>query len=135
MQRISWNHSIALPRYCNRQNTPDAPNFWLANQIFHNNCICIYVLSFWLSYVLSYLFHFLSLQKSLVYPAFVHILYNECSEDMTGEYSSAKYLRSNWVGTLGAIAPPLREKSTFSKGIQKKIFHLVLLHFNFWLAI
>ena len=53
--------------------------------------LCIYLLLYQLSYVLSYLFHFLSLHKSLVYPAFVYILYDECSEDMTGEYSSAKY--------------------------------------------
>ena len=52
--------------------------------------LCVYVLSYQLSYVLSYLFYFLSLHKSLVYPAFVYILYDECSEDMTGEYSSAK---------------------------------------------
>ena len=38
-----------------------------------------------------YLLHFLSLRKSLVYPPFVYILYDECSENVTGEYSSAKY--------------------------------------------
>ena len=67
--------------------------------------LCIYVLSYQLSYVLSYLFHFLSLYKSLVYPAFVYIFYDECSEDVTGEYSSAKYQWRNWGVTLGAIAP------------------------------
>ena len=74
------------------QNTPDTPNFWLANQIFHNN-LCVYAFMYYhiSSYVLSYLFHFLSLYKSLVYPAFVYIFYDECSEDVTGEYSSAKY--------------------------------------------
>ena len=53
--------------------------------------LCIYVLSNQLSFVLSYLFHFLSLHKPLVYPTFVYILYDECDEDMKGEYSSAKY--------------------------------------------
>ena len=53
--------------------------------------LCIYVLSNQLCFVLPYLFHFLSLHKPLVYPAFVYILYDECDEDMTGEYSSAKY--------------------------------------------
>ena len=54
-------------------------------------CVWIYVLSYQLSYVLPQLFHFLSLHKPLVFPPFVSILYDECSEDMTGEYSSAKY--------------------------------------------
>ena len=40
---------------------------------------------------LLYLIHFLSLHKSLVYPPSVYILYDECSEDVTGEYSSVKY--------------------------------------------
>ena len=75
------------------QNTPDTPNFWLAKPNFPLQFmrLCIYVLSYQLSYVLPYLFHFLSLYKSLVYPAFVYIFYDECSEDVTGEYSSAKY--------------------------------------------
>ena len=40
---------------------------------------------------LLYLLHFLSLQKSLAYLPFVYILYIECNEDVTGEYSPAKY--------------------------------------------
>ena len=52
--------------------------------------LCIYVLSYQLSYILLYLLYLLSLHKSLVYPPFVDILYDECNEDMTGEYSSAK---------------------------------------------
>ena len=97
--------------------------------------LCIYLLSYQLSYVLPYLFHFLSLHKSLVYSAFEYILYDECSEDMTSEYSSAKYQWRNWGGTLGAIAPPSREKSPFSKGIQKGNFPFSFAPFNFWLAI
>ena len=41
--------------------------------------------------VLLYLIHFLPLHKSLVYPPSVYILYDECREDVTGEYSSVKY--------------------------------------------
>ena len=48
--------------------------------------LCIYVLSYQL-YVLPYLLHLLL----LVYPPFAYILYDECSEHVTGEYSSAKY--------------------------------------------
>ena len=66
----------------------------------------------------SYLLHFLSLHKSLVYPPFVYILYNEYSEDVTGEFSPAKYQWCNWGGTLGAIAPASIEKSPFLKRIQ-----------------
>ena len=40
---------------------------------------------------LLYLPHFLTLHKSLVYPPFVYILYGECSEDVTEEYSPAEY--------------------------------------------
>ena len=32
-----------------------------------------------------------SLHKLLVYPPFAYILYDTYSEDVTGEYSSAKY--------------------------------------------
>ena len=77
---------------------------------------------------LLYLLHFLLLHKSLVYPPSVHILYDECNEDVTGEYSSAKYQWRNW-GTLGAIAPPSREKLLFLKEYKNEIFHLVLSHF------
>ena len=72
---------------------PDAPNFWLANQIFLNN-LCVYAFMYYHISCLIYshiLFHFLSLHKSLVYPPFVYILYDECCEEMTGEYSSEKY--------------------------------------------
>ena len=58
----------------------------------------------------------------MVYPPFVDILYDECNEDMTGEYSSVKCQWRNWGGTLDAIALPSREKSPFSKGIQKGNF-------------
>ena len=58
MQRISRSHSIALLHYSNTlirfairlmmlsQNTPDTPNFWLANQIFHNN-LCVYAFMYY----------------------------------------------------------------------------------------
>ena len=70
---------------------------------------------------LLYLLHFLSLHKSLFYPPFVYILYDECSEDVPGEYSLAKY---NWGSTLGGIVPPSREKSPFLKRIEKWNFPL-----------
>ena len=86
--------------FCNKannpklQNTPDTPNFWLANKVFYNN-LCVYAFMYHhvssRMYVLSYLLHFLSLHKTVVYPPLVYILYDECSEDMTGECSSAKY--------------------------------------------
>ena len=33
----------------------------------------------------------ISLHNSLVYPLFAYILYDECSEDKRGKYSSAEY--------------------------------------------
>ena len=82
---------------------------------------------------LLYLLHFLSLHKSLVYPTFVYILYDECSEDVTGEYSSAKYQWLNWGGTLGAIAPPSKEKLFFLKEHKNEIFHYFCLVLTFGL--
>ena len=73
---------------------------------------------------LLYLLHFLSLHKSLVYPPFVYILYDDCSEDLTEEYSSLKYQWHDCRDTLGVIAPPSREKSPFLKGIQKIKFSI-----------
>ena len=58
----------------------------------------------------------------MVYPPFVYVLYDDSSDNMTGEYISAKSQWRNWGDTLGAIAPPSREKSPFSKGIQKGNF-------------
>ena len=82
---------------------------------------------------LSYLLHFLSLHKSLVYPPSVYILYDECSENVTGESSSVKYQWRNW-GPLGVIAPPSRKKLLYLKKCKNEIFHLFLPHFNFWQA-
>ena len=53
--------------------------------------LCTYLLSYQLSYVLSYLLHFLLLHKLLVNSPFMYVLHDECSEDVTGEYSSVKY--------------------------------------------
>ena len=50
------------------------------------------------------------------------ILYDECSENVTREYSSAKYQRRNWEGPLDVTALPLRETLPFSEGIQKGSF-------------
>ena len=115
MQRISWSHFIALLHYyantfCDKTNdpksqntrTPETPAFWLAKKILHNN-LCVYVLIHTLSYQLSYIcftsYHYID-------HWFIHLLYNilydECSEDKTEEYSSAKYQWRNWGGTFPA---------------------------------
>ena len=99
------------------RNTPDTPDFWLGNKIFHNN-LCVFIV---ISTIL-YLIYLLSLHKSLVYPPFVYILYDECNEDMTGEYSSARKVF-------------LREKLPFLKECKNEMIHLFFLHFNFWPAI
>ena len=70
---------------------------------------------------LLYLIQFLPLHKSLVHPPSVCILYDECSEDATGEYSSVKYQWRNW-GTLGVIAPPSRKKLLSLKKYKTEIF-------------
>ena len=44
---------------------------------------------------LIYLLHLLSLGKSLVYSS-SDILYNDCSEDVRGKYSSGKYIMKNF---------------------------------------
>ena len=64
---------------------------------------------------LLYLLHLLSTHKSLVYPPFVYILYDDCSEDLTEEYSSLKYYWHDRGDTLGVTAPLSREKSPFLK--------------------
>ena len=74
----------------NTKNTQDTPDFWLENKIFANN-----LRVFIITAVLLYLVHLLSLHKSLVYPTFMYILYDECSEDVRGECSSAKYKMRN----------------------------------------
>ena len=84
---------------------------------------------------LLYQLLFLSMHKSLVYPPSVCIVYDECSEDVTGEYSSTKYQWRNRGGALGAIAPPWRGKLLFLKEYKNEIIHLVLPHLNFWFSI
>ena len=83
-------------------------DFWLENKIFGNN-LCVFIIIS----ALLYLLHLLSLHKLLVYPPFLYILHVECSEDVTGEYSSAKYQWCNLGDTLGAIALSSREKLPF----------------------
>ena len=139
MQRIIWSHSIAVQhkcanRFCGKtnlpklQNIPNTPDFWLASKIYHNN-LCLFIIIS----VLLFLLHLLSLHNSLVYPPFVCILYDECSEDETEEYSSAKYQWRKWGGKLGAIARPSIEKLLCLKGYKNELIRLVLPHFNFWL--
>ena len=80
--------------YCSKTNgpksrkTPDAPDFWLENKMFHSN-FCVFIIIS----ALLYLLHLLSLHKLLLYLPFIYILYDECSEDVRGEYSSAKYTK------------------------------------------
>ena len=64
---------------------PDTPDFWLANKIFRNN-FCVYALSYQRSYICFTSFHY----KNHWLIHFFYILYDECSEDVTGEYSSMK---------------------------------------------
>ena len=64
---------------------------------------------------------------------YVYVFYDECSEDVRLEYSSAKYRLRNWGSALGAIAPPL--KKNFSREYQNEIIYLVLLPFHFWSVI
>ena len=47
------------------RNTPDTPDFWLENKMFHNNLFVFIILS-----ALFYLLYLLSLDKSLVYQPF-----------------------------------------------------------------
>ena len=63
------------------------PDFWLANKIFHNN-LCVFIIISAFSYLLQLLI-------SLVYPPYLYILYDECSEYVRGEYSSLKYQLHN----------------------------------------
>ena len=77
-------------KFCGKTNNPKARNTPDTRFVFM-------IIS-----VLLSMLHLLSLYKSLIYPHLVYNLYNECSEDVTGKYRSAKY---QWH-TLGAIAPP-----------------------------
>ena len=61
-------------------------NFWLENKRLYNSLCVFIVIS-----ALLFLIHLLLLQKSLANPAFVYILYDEYSDDVRGELSSAKY--------------------------------------------
>ena len=60
------------------------------NKMFHIN-LCFFIIESALLYQL----HLLSLHKLLFYPPFIYIyiLYDECSADVIGEYSSAKYAK------------------------------------------
>ena len=52
----------------------------------------------WIFIIISallYLFHLLLLNKSLTYPPFIYIFYDECNEDVRGGYSSGKYAIGN----------------------------------------
>ena len=122
MQKVFWSHSIALlHRYANTfcykasdlksQNIPDVPDFWLVNKIFCDS-LCGY--AFMLYHIISLISASLPILTWIIsYPPFAYIFYDECSKDVTGEYSSAKYQWRNWWGTLSAVAPSSRERYPF----------------------
>ena len=58
-----------------------------------NNKLCVSIIKS----TLFYLLYLLSLHKLVVYPRFIHVLYNEYSEDVRGEYSSPKHAISEDV--------------------------------------
>ena len=67
--------SFVFKTNCHKlRNTSD---FWLENIMFHNSLCVFMVVS-----ALVDLFQLLLLHKSLVYPLFLHILYDECTEDV-----------------------------------------------------
>ena len=75
---------------------------------------------------LLYLLHFLSLHKSLVYPPFVYILYDECTDDVTGEYSPAKYQRRNWGALVcGWYVPHTIFSLFYEKEELRKYFSMI----------
>ena len=81
------------------QNKPDTPNIWLAEKSFHNN-LCVYAFMYYHISCLMYghicftSYHYINhwFTTFCVYLLlYLGILYDECSEDVTGEYISAKY--------------------------------------------
>ena len=52
---------------------------------FNNSCVLIIISA------LLHLLHLLSLHESMDHPHFIYILHDECKEDVTEKYSSAKY--------------------------------------------
>lgn len=61
-------------------------NFWLEDKMIHSNlCVFIFIPA------LLHLLHLLSWHKSLIYLPFTYILYDECGEDMRGEYAMRNY--------------------------------------------
>ena len=96
-------------------------------------CLCIYVLSYQLFYI-SYLLHFLSLHKSLVYPPFIFCMMNVVriwQGNMVLQNISDVTQGVHWV----QLYHPQEKSCPFQKEYKKEIFHLVFRHFNFWPAI
>ena len=82
----SRNHVWKKPT----RNIPNTPDFWLKNKMSHNN-LCVFIIIS----TLLYLLNLLSSHKLLVYPPFQFILYDECSEDVRREHTSAKFTMRN----------------------------------------
>ena len=122
--------------FCNKandpksQNTPDTPDFWLANKIFGNN-LCAYAfmhLSYQLCYICFTSYHYIN-------HWFVHLLYIFCMMNIVRMWQGNIVLRNISGVTEGVCWVQLhhaREKSCPFKRIQNEIFHLVLPDFNFW---
>ena len=75
----------------NRETHQVTPDFRLENKMFQNS-LCDFII---ISAVL-YMVHLLLLYKSLVCPHFIYILYDECSDNVRGDYTSAKYTMGNY---------------------------------------
>ena len=113
-------------------NTPDTPDSWSANKMFHNN-LCVFIII----PALLYLIPLLSLHQLLVYPPFLYILHVECSEDVTGEYSSAKYQWCNWGVHWVPLRYPREKNCPFYRNTKmlSKLSIYFLPHFHFSPAI
>ena len=149
MLRISWSHSIALLHCCYTlihfakrlmipsQNTPDTPNFCLAKQIFHNN-ICVHAFMYYHISSLIYC-HICFTFYHYINHWFIHLLCIFCVMIVLRIWQGNIVLRNISDITEGVhwvqLNRPWEKSHPFQKEYKKKIFHLVLPHFNFWLAI
>ena len=91
-------YTITLMRFVIRPMTPNRKTHQYQKQlisgkqikIFHNNLCAYTFMHYHIGSLVSASLP-ISLHNSLVYPLFAYILYDECSEDKTGKFSSAEY--------------------------------------------
>ena len=149
MQRISWSHSITLLHNCNMlisfairlmipsQKTPDTPNFWLANQIFRNS-LCVYAFMYYHISSLMYC-HICFTFYHYINHWFIQLLCIFCMMNVVRIWQGNIVLRNVSDVTEGVdwmqLHRPRKKSHPFQKEYKKEIFHLVLPHFNLWLAI